>query len=106
MKASQPSTLNRLKNACQNANELISLAVSAAEGDNKDGAREMFMAAAEKATKAAEFLGLAQKINEALGDKELARELSARGKEQCSTPADFIELARGLINDFSDPVQA
>ena len=51
------------KGACNNAGELIELAVSAAENDNKESAREMFMAAAEKATKASEFVGLSKKIN-------------------------------------------
>ncbi len=95
----------KAKAACKNADEIIGLAIAAAEGDDKEGARELFRAAADKATKASEFLGLAQKITESLGDKELARELSAKGKEKCKTPVDFADLAKGLVNDFNDPEQ-
>lgn len=94
------------KSSCTNANEMIDLAVAAAENDQADSAKEMFSAAAEKATKASEFLNLAQKVSDSLGDKELALEMGAKGKEKCKTPADFAELAEALMNDFNDADQA
>ncbi len=94
------------KKACRNADELIELAVAAADSKDENGARDLFRAAGDKATKAAEFLGLAKKVTDTLGDKELASELSAKGQEKCSTPADYADLARGLAKDFNDPEQA
>jgi len=94
------------KSACTSANEMVDLAVAAAENNQADAAKDMFNAAAEKATKASEFLNLAQKVSDSLGDKDLAREMGAKGKEKCTTPADFAELAEALMTEFDDPDQA
>ena len=110
---------DQAKSACRDAGEMTDLAVASAGAGDTDGAREMFAAAAEKAAKAAEFLGLSNRAAADLAKLSDVKMLMGRSchealfdrSEQCTgcplaakdEPAEFDDGRTGRLIDGRDP---
>ena len=97
--------LGQGKDYCMNLEELMNLANSAFEIGGADSAKDIYAAAQGKCTKTSDFIELSKKIQENLGDAELARQTADKALEKPFSLNILLDAADELL-DRPTPVAA